>query len=184
MGRRIVDQARRDVGTQERTWRNDHPLFDYYRVLGGNSSRSSVKGWKDAYCAYGVNAWHRQAGLKPNVPTLGRAINWSLHPSKILLGRRSNPMSMGRLEAGWVIGFRFGSQNHVGIIEESYPLYAITIEANTSLSNAVGQYKTNHEGVIRKRRFYKDAAWATDWRGSPRADTVIVFNIRKRFIGP
>ncbi|GAB3568887.1 hypothetical protein GCM10027578_22290 [Spirosoma luteolum] len=171
------------MGTQERTWRNDHPLFDYYRVLGGNANRSSVRGWKDAYCAYGVYAWHRQAGVKPPVPALGRAVNWSLHPSKILLGRRSNPLSLGRLEPGWVIGFRFAG-NHVGIIEQPYPLYAITIEANTSLSNAVGKYKTNHEGVIRKRRFYKDAAWAADWRGSPHADTLSVFTLRKRYAGP
>nr|WP_293838582.1 hypothetical protein [uncultured Arsenicibacter sp.] len=184
VGTKIVKAASRDVGTQERTWRNEHPLFDYYRVLAGSRNPVSRQGWYEPYCGYAVNAWHRQAGLKPSVKSPGTALSWSYHPTKIKLGPFAPKKEIDRLAPGWVVGFRFGRQNHVGILEEKFPLYAITIEGNTSLSGAIGTYKLKTEGVIRKKRFWKDMVWATDWRTSPPADTVPVFKLRAKYLPP
>lgn len=184
VGNKIIAAARRDVGTQEKTWRNEHPLFDYYRVLAGSRNPRSKQGWYEPYCAYAVNAWHRQAGIRPNVKAPGTALSWSYHPSKLKLGAFAPRSFIDRMQPGWVVGFVFGRQNHVGVLEAKFPLYGITIEGNTSLSGAIGTYKLKTEGVIRKKRFWKDMVWATDWRDSPPADTIQVFKLRVKYLSP
>lgn len=176
--------AARDVGNQERSWRNDHPLFDYYRRLGGSQNPKSSKGWRDPYCGFAVYAWHRQAGLLPPIRSPGQALAWSKRPGAIKLGPFARPADIARLDSGMVINFRFGRQNHTGIIETPYPLYGITIEGNTSLAGAIGVYKTKQEGVIRKKRFWKAAWLATDWRNSPVADPADAIKLRKQFVPP
>ncbi|MBO0951207.1 hypothetical protein [Fibrella forsythiae] len=179
IGNRIVIEASRDVGYQEKTWRNDHPIFDYYRALAKNKGVYSSRGWQDAYCGFAVYAWHRQSGVSPNLSP-GRAINWSVHPSKILLGPFAKTADIAKIQPGWVIGFKFES-NHVGIVEQVYPLYCQTIEANTSTSNSIGHYKTKNDGVIRKIRPHRVARWATDWRNSPTSDTLPVQALRRKY---
>lgn len=184
MGRRIVRAALADVGAQERTGRNDHPLFNYYRKLGKVGNRRTKRGKYLPYCAVAVNAWHRQAGVFPKpVGGVGRARHWGNHPSRLSLGPRTGPQTVARLDTGMAIGFHFGpGRDHVGIIETPYPLYAVTIEGNTSLSGSIGHYRTRHDGVIHKIRWYKAAAWAADWRDSPDSDTLDVVKLRRHYI--
>ena len=175
--------AARDVGAQERTGRNDHRLFSYYRTLGKVGNRRNKQGKYQPYCAVAVNAWHRQAGVKPKPSGgVGRARNWSQAATRLSLGPHTSPAAVARLDSGMVIGFHFApGRDHVGLIETPYPLYAVTIEGNTSVKKSIGHYRTRQDGVVRKIRWYKAATWAADWRGSPEADTLDVMALRRKY---
>ncbi len=183
-GQQIVSEARKDVGYQERTDKNDHPIYAYYRAVAGVSNRAGRGRNYLPTCGCAVYAWHRQAGYNPPVKAPGLAANWTRQsaPGRVPLGRYAKPASLAKLRPGMVIGFQFVTrrkvQNHVGLIESVYPFYAVTIEANTSIKSSIGSYAKTTYGVIRKQRFYGLAYAAADWRNAPPADTSAIVMLR------
>jgi len=187
VGNRVVNQARQDLGFQEHTNRNDHPIYSHYRTMARLGNRRDRKGNYLPTCGAAVYTWHLQAGVKPNVASPGRALSWSTSAKRdhrYELGPDAKPGVIARLRPGMVCSFRFKNQNHVGIIEQVYPLYAVTDEANTSTKGSVGFYTSTKYGVICKIRFYAIVKEAIDWRDSPETDSLIALNDRKRYISP
>lgn len=175
------------MGFQERSNRNDHPIYNYYRSQSRLGNKRDKRGNYLPTCGAAVYTWHLEAGVRPRVKNPGTALSWSTSAKRSQrheLGQNATPQTVAKLRPGMVCSFRFRKQNHVGIIEQVFPLYAVTDEANTSTSNSVGYYRSTKYGVICKIRFYSIMKEAIDWRDSPAVDSLVAINARSKYITP
>ncbi len=182
-----MGHARGDVGFQERTDRNDHPIYNYYRHQARLTNKRDKNGRYLPTCGAAVYTWHLEAGVRPRVKNPGTALSWSTsakRSQRYELGDHASPQTVAKLRPGMVVSFRFRGQNHVGILEQVFPLYGVTDEANTSTSHSIGYYRSTRYGVICKIRFYSIMKEAIDWRDSPAVDSLVAINDRRNYITP
>lgn len=178
-GVKVVQKAQKDVGTLEKTRRNDHPLFDYYRALVSPGLNS----WRAPYCGCSVYAWMMEAGHKPKNTAPAVALSWK-RKEGVTLGRTTTAAQVQKLTPGMVILMKF-TNYHVGVLKKAYPGYMVTIEGNTSNAKAVNFVAGKVDGVFEKIRPYSITIGAYDWiKDSEKNDTIKTEEFRKKFIKP
>lgn len=137
----VMAAARSQIGTQERTGRNDGPVEKYLTSVG------LAKG--DPYCAAFVYWCGREAlGPRNPFPRSGWSPDMVSRPDW-LRGKGKPP------EAGDTFGIHFASKGrvaHTGLVAARNAASITTIEANTSPQAATGEADRNGDGVWRKIR--------------------------------
>jgi hypothetical protein len=174
---KIVDIAQKDVGTLEKTRKNDHPLFDFYRA----TVAKDLNNWKAPYCGCAVYAWYLQAGLKPLNTSPAVALFWKREKG-VKLGATTTAESVKKLMPGMVVLMKF-SRYHVGVLKQAYPAYVVTIEGNTSNANSVNRVAVKADGVMEKIRPYYLLIAAYDWYSdAEKIDATKYIKIRNQYL--
>jgi len=138
---RVLAVAAAEIGTTEKTGRNEGEVEKYLRSVG------LKKG--DPYCAAFVHWCGQQAlGSRNPFPRSGWSPDMVTRPDYIR-GKGRQP------EAGDTFGIYFTSKGrvaHTGFVAGRKGNSIITIEANTSPQAATGEADRNGDGVWRKIR--------------------------------
>lgn len=150
---RLLAVAAAEVGTREKTGRNDGPAVDKYLQATGLDPNS-----REPYCAAFV-FWCGRTALAAKNPFPKSA--WS--PDMVAGGTSD----IASAKPGDTFGIYFSSKGrvaHTGIVRGWKGNYVVTIEANTSpAANATGEADRNGDGVWSKlrdkRTIYRVRSW-------------------------
>lgn len=138
---RVMAVAASQLGTQEKTGRNDGEVVKYLLAVGLKSG--------DPYCAAFIFWCGREAlGAKNPFPRSGYAPDM-VRSAGWIKGKGTTP------EPGDIFGIWFANKGriaHAGFVEKQKGNSIVTVEANTSPQTASGEADRNGDGVWRKIR--------------------------------
>lgn len=138
---RLLVTASAEIGTQEKSGKNDGPAVDKYLQAAGLAPNS-----RQPYCAAFVY-WAGKTALGAKNPFPQSA--WS--PDMVAGGTAD----IASAKPGDTFGIYFASKGrvaHTGIVRGWQKNYLVTIEANTSPTASTGEADRNGDGVWSKLR--------------------------------
>lgn len=151
---KVIAVASKEVGTMERTGKNDGEVEKYIASVGLNPKAGYP------YCAaftywvgkeaLGIKNPYPKSAWSPDTVKGGRSVT---EGTEILGGETFGIYSSTRKRIA-----------HTGFCERRDGSYIVTIEANTSSNAAVGSEADREgQGVYRKRRHWKTVKTIKDW---------------------
>lgn len=152
--KRIIAEATKLVGTQEKTGHNDGPAVD--RILASVGLEGSGAPW----CAAANRFIYDRAGLKGKAPRSALASDWVKSPTW-KQGEGEKPLPGDT----WGIYFQSkGRVAHTGIVDTWGKETVITLEGNTSPEAVAGSARDREgEGYWRKRRAVRQIYAVKNW---------------------